>query len=117
MSARADRAPQRGARSLLSDDVDLPKLLCGFCAGVDFGEGQVVIARGCQLVGIICTRCSAIRPAMATQLVQFRKLFNISASTLWRDQPSQTESPVQAARVHPASVFPAAASIASSETS
>src|SRR5262245_35206722 len=39
-----------------------------------------------------------LRPAMATRLVQFRKLFNISASTLWRDQPSQTESPVQAAR-------------------
>ena len=55
MSARADRAPQRGARSLLSDDdVDLPKLLCGFCAG-DFGEGQVVIARGCQLVGVMGT--------------------------------------------------------------
>src|SRR5215831_7435399 len=29
----------------LSDDVDLPEPLCGFCPGVDFAEGQVVIAR------------------------------------------------------------------------
>src|SRR5262249_48383553 len=29
----------------LSDDVDLPEPLCGFCPGVDFAEGQVIIAR------------------------------------------------------------------------
>src|SRR5262245_6756204 len=29
----------------LSDDVDLPEPLCGFCPGVDFAEGQVVIPR------------------------------------------------------------------------
>jgi len=46
---------QKRARSCLSDDVDLPQPLRGFCAGVDFGEGQVIVARGCQLACVMGT--------------------------------------------------------------
>ena len=40
---------------MLSNDVDLPQPLRGLCAGIDLGEGEVIVAQGCQFVCLMET--------------------------------------------------------------